>query len=70
MLDYEKLHKLIRESDLTLGEIASDSGINRQSLYKKINGEREFRLSEYERLCRCLGLDVSELFVREDDQSI
>ena len=68
MLDHEKLHSAVRESGLTLGEIASNCGTNRQNLYKKLNGEREFRLSEYERLCACLNLSLTTLLSDEVEE--
>jgi transcriptional regulator with XRE-family HTH domain len=67
MLDYERLHRIIRESGFTLGEIAIACGINRQNLYKKLNGEREFKITEYEKLCACLDISPSTLLVSETE---
>lgn len=67
MLDYEKIHDAIRNSGIKFGEIAEACGISRHSLYKKVNGERAFKFSEYELLCNCLGVDIGEFVIDEAD---
>ncbi len=56
ILNYELLQGLIRNSQKTFTCIALECGISRDALYTKVNGEREFRLPEYIRLCNSLGI--------------
>ena len=56
ILNYELLQGLIRNSQKTFKSIALECGISRDALYTKVNGEREFRLPEYIKLCNALGI--------------
>ncbi len=61
LINYDLLHELIRGSNKTFKEIAKDCNISREALYKKVNGEREFKLLEYVRLCFSLGIGLTIL---------
>lgn len=61
IFDYEKLHEKLRKIDTPISDLAKMCGLSRSGLYKKLNGEREFRVSEYMMLCRALGISSSDL---------
>ena len=59
--DYEKLHETLRNIDTPIAELARKCGLSRSGLYKKLNGEREFRVSECIMLCKILKISVDDL---------
>lgn len=61
LINYDLLHELIRNSNKTFKELAKECGISREALYKKVNGEREFKLLEYVRLCISLEIGFTLL---------
>lgn len=61
LINYDLLHELIRNSNKTFKELAKECGISREALYKKVNGEREFKLLEYVRLCISLEIGFALL---------
>ncbi len=61
LINYDLLHELIRGSNKTFTEIAKECGISRDALYTKVNGDREFKLLEYVRLCFTLGISLTLL---------
>lgn len=61
VFDYEKLHKTLREIDTPISELAKMCGLSRSGLYKKLNGEREFRVSECIMLCKILKISIDDL---------
>lgn len=63
MIDYECLHRKIRESKKTFIEIAKECDISRDALYTKVNGERDFKLQEFVKLCNCINAEMKELLI-------
>lgn len=63
MRDFKKLKALIALSGYKLSFLASQLGINRVSLTKKLNGETEFKASEIKKLCLILKIEEREIFV-------
>ena len=61
VFDYEKLHETLRTIDTPISELAKMCGLSRSGLYKKLNGEREFRISECIMLCKILKISVDDL---------
>lgn len=61
VFDYEKLHETLRRIDTPISELAKMCGLSRSGLYKKLNGEREFRISECFILCKILKISVHDL---------
>jgi predicted transcriptional regulator len=61
VFDYDKLHETLRNIDTPISELAKMCGLSRSSLYKKLNGEREFRVSECIMLCKILKISVDDL---------
>ena len=69
LINYQLLHELIRNSNKTFTEIAKSCGISRDALYTKVNGEREFKLMEYIRLCGTLGVSLNLLLTIMETES-
>jgi predicted transcriptional regulator len=61
VFDYDKLHETLRNIDTPISELAKMCGLSRSGLYKKLNGEREFRVSECIMLCKILKISVDDL---------
>ena len=59
--DYVKLHRTLKENGGAISDIAQICGLSRSTLYKKLNGEREFKVSEYIMLCKYLKIPIDEL---------
>lgn len=56
-MDANRLRAKMAEKGVTQGETARAVKMSENSLSRKLKGEREFRLSEVERLCEYLGID-------------
>ena len=56
----KKLHNAIYESGLKLEAIARRMGINRVSLWNKIQGRTEFKASEITSLSKILNLSAEQ----------
>lgn len=54
------LNDRIALSRIPITAIAEQLGVSRQTLYNKINGEREFKTSEITKLCEILRLTDEE----------
>ena len=61
VFDYDKLHETLRNIDTPISDLAKMCGLSRSGLYKKLNGEREFRISECFILCKILKISVHDL---------
>lgn len=59
-MNLEYLNSRINEIKIPITTIAERIGISRQSLYLKIKGEREFKVSEVSKLCDILRLTDEE----------
>lgn len=60
MTDSEKLKKRISESGVSISFIARKIGILREELYKKLNNETGFKVSEISCIKEVLGLSNCE----------
>ena len=58
MPNIDKLNEVIKESGMTVTAIANKSGINRMTLYNRMNGKGEFTISEVVALTRVLHMDT------------
>lgn len=67
-LNRKMTRTLIKESGIKYCKIAELLGIERTTLYKKIEGDRQITLQELEKLSEILGVSTEEL-VDEDDRS-
>lgn len=54
------LNGKIDEIQIPITAIAEKMGVSRQTLYLKMNGQREFKASEIEKLCDILRLNETE----------
>lgn len=72
-MNLKYLNDRIVLSRIPITAIAESMGISRQSLYHKMNGEREFKVSEVSKLCCILRLTNEEkalvFFSNEVDKS-
>lgn len=57
-MNYKLLKEVIENSGRKLESIASVIGIDRVTLYNKINGLTEFKVSEINSFCDTLNLDA------------
>ena len=73
-MNLEYLNDRIAASRIPITAIAEGLGLSRQSLYLKMKGERDFKISEVTRLCEILRLTDNEktliFFAREVDKSV
>lgn len=60
MTDVELLKERIDASGLTIVWIATQMGLSREGLYRKLRGESEFKASEIVQLSNLLHLDEVE----------
>jgi len=58
MPDLDKLNEVIKDSGMTMVAIASKTGINRMTLYNRINGKGDFTISEMVALSKVLHMDT------------
>ena len=68
MTNLEELKKAIRNSGIPITTISKRTRMDRRSLYNKINGKTEFKVSEMDSLSKVIGLDEkqkSEIFFAE-----
>lgn len=59
-MDIEKLKEKMEEIKIPISVISQKLGISRQSLYKKLTGEREFKVSEVTKIAAVLRLTNEE----------
>ena len=59
-MDLNYLSKKIEEINIPISTIADKMGISRTTFYKKLNGERDFQVSEIESICDILRLTNDE----------
>ena len=59
-LNEQLLLKKIDESRLSRDSIAKSIGITRQAFFNKINGKREFKTSEMNKLAEILNLSIDD----------
>ena len=59
-MNLEYLNDRIVLSRIPITAIAEQMGLSRQSLYLKMQGKREFKISEVTKLCEILRLTDSE----------
>lgn len=60
MTDTLLLKEKIESSGLRIGFIANKLGINRTTLWKKVNNERSFKQNEIMQMCELLRIDSLE----------
>lgn len=60
MGDLELLKNLIKDSGMTVSAIADKSGILRETLYNRLNGNKDFDASEIVALTRVLHLSKEQ----------
>lgn len=60
MVDVEKLKSTIYEKKSTPGKLASSIGIDRATLYRKLNRSESFNIGEVNKICKTLDLTKSE----------
>lgn len=60
MTDVRLLREKFRESGMSVTAIAEKSGILRETLYNRINGDADFKASEIDALTRVLDLTKEE----------
>lgn len=60
MTDTLLLKEKIESSGLRIGFIADKLGINRTTLWKKVNNERSFKQNEIMQMCELLRIDSLE----------
>lgn len=63
VVDLELLNNKIEEINIPIATIAEKLGLSRQSLYRKLRGERDFRASEVLNLCNILRLTTEEKYL-------
>lgn len=60
LMNLSYLNSKIDEIQIPITVIAEKMGISRQSLYLKMDGQREFKASEIEKICDILRLNETE----------
>jgi len=57
-----RLKGVLREKGLTQADLSIHTGLSTTSIYKKLNGLREFKLSEIIQISEWLNIDIKDLF--------
>ncbi len=70
VINYQELHNSIKESGISITKIAEHIGMSREGLYKKLNGESDFRLSEFWGLCNVINVKHEDLIVQDEVNEI
>lgn len=60
MVNLEVLKSTIKRSGMKVCVVAEKSGVSRMTLYNKLNGKGEFKVSEIIGLCEALHLTNAE----------
>lgn len=60
MANLKKLRETIEDSGMTIVAIARKSGVERATLYNKINGKSDFKISEVMSLTKVLQLSEEQ----------
>lgn len=60
MTDFSLLKQAIQDSGMTMASIAKRSGINRPTLYNRLNGVGEFSAEEISGLCKALHFSKAD----------
>lgn len=60
MTDCQKLNKIIEESGISFTALSSKMGLHRRTLYNKVNGATEFKVSEIIAIQRILHMTSEE----------
>lgn len=61
VFNYDYLRKLIKESSLSVSEIAKKTGISEQTLNKTLNNDRDFYISEIYKIVNILQIDQKQI---------
>ena len=70
-MNYKLLNEKIRDSGMTIVAIANKSGILRETLYNRLSGKTEFKVSEIMRISQILNLseiDRDKIFFADYDE--
>ena len=68
MTNLDELKRVIKDSGIPITIISKKTHMDRRSLYNKINGKTEFKVSEMDSLSKVIGLNEkqkSEIFFAE-----
>ena len=60
MTDLKELRCVIDDSGIPISTLARKMNIGRESLYNKINGKTEFKISEMDSISKALNLNESQ----------
>ncbi len=60
----------VEKRDVSLAEVAKETGLSRQALYKWQNNKLErIEMNSINRLCRYFGVQISDLFEYIEDET-
>ena len=57
----EKLNQMISESNISKQKISEMLNIRYDTLRRKLRGEREFKISELEQICKIININIKEV---------
>lgn len=62
---YPNLDAEIQKQNMSYRKLASLVGLSKYAMYRRINGQTDFKLTEVVRICQVLeNLDANQLFLR------
>lgn len=62
---YPNLDVEIQKRNISYRKLADQVGLTKYAMYRRINGQTDFKLSEIVRICQILeNLDAEQLFLR------
>lgn len=64
---YEKLRNALEKSGYTQKELADKAGITSSSLCRYLDGSREPKATVLFKLCKCLNIDIYDLFANDPE---
>ena len=60
-MDSEKLKQIIKDKGVRVEGLADVLGINKSTIYRWINGEREPKIDNIMKLCKALGISIEDI---------
>lgn len=62
-VDKAKFKKVLKDKGLLMKDLSDYLGITRETLTNKLHGRTQFKLSELNKICFLLNIELNEIFL-------
>lgn len=62
-VDKAKFKKVLKDKSLLMKDLSDYLGITRETLTNKLHGRTQFKLSELNKICFLLNIELNEIFL-------